>query len=541
MQGYQLKITIRDSHPPIWRRVIVPEHINFYDLDNIIEALFGWTHSHLFGFHFPLEDMEFTGSPYPEEEDNAQECVDEWLKEGCIFRYIYDFGDNWEHVIKVEKVVDYDKRYPTVLKSKGPNMIEDCGGLWGFYEFIEQAETFDMDGVNREFESWDIKESISEKRNYDDLWDMDFSGELSGISEKEDIARNVSYKVECLVEVFSMYSKEDLKTLAKVHGFTGYSKYNKGELAEWLKNQLLDEQYMKELLLGADEDDVELFQNIMDSEGGMVNEEMIEYSILLSSYGAYNPYLDFCQIPGDVQKVYRKINTEEFRNCLQDCWSKRNYCRGAVYLYGAVSIQELQEIYHYYEKREWLEEDAKSTIDRLTQWEEGFVFKAGLLMHSDLAEQQFYRFLRQNQSKYERYFPKDREDFLEYGKYECQNVDEDTGFFIEYLQKSHNMQVPQAMMTFYGIQEAVRMNASEEKQIELLEQMGRKLSAVKQVKTAVENIRKLARYTRTWDLNGHNENEIHPFLPYSSGRKIYPNELCPCGSGKKYKHCCGRK
>ena len=45
--GYQLKITIKNSHPPIWRRIIVPEHITFADLDNIIEAAFGWTHDHM--------------------------------------------------------------------------------------------------------------------------------------------------------------------------------------------------------------------------------------------------------------------------------------------------------------------------------------------------------------------------------------------------------------------------------------------------------------------------------------------------------------
>lgn len=48
--GYQLKITIKGSHPPIWRRVIVPGKINFQDLDDIIEDLFGWTHDHLYEF-----------------------------------------------------------------------------------------------------------------------------------------------------------------------------------------------------------------------------------------------------------------------------------------------------------------------------------------------------------------------------------------------------------------------------------------------------------------------------------------------------------
>ena len=41
MKGYQLKITIKGSSPPIWRRVVVPEKISFEDLDNVIEYIFG--------------------------------------------------------------------------------------------------------------------------------------------------------------------------------------------------------------------------------------------------------------------------------------------------------------------------------------------------------------------------------------------------------------------------------------------------------------------------------------------------------------------
>ena len=32
-----------------------------------------------------------------------------------------------------------------------------------------------------------------------------------------------------------------------------------------------------------------------------------------------------------------------------------------------------------------------------------------------------------------------------------------------------------------------------------------------------------------------------PFVRPAGSRKIYPNEPCPCGSGMKYKRCCGRR
>ena len=47
------------------------------------------------------------------DEEAAQEGIDRWFYEKAKIKYIYDFGDDWEHTILVEKVLDYDKRYPT--------------------------------------------------------------------------------------------------------------------------------------------------------------------------------------------------------------------------------------------------------------------------------------------------------------------------------------------------------------------------------------------------------------------------------------------
>ena len=100
----------------------------------------------------------------------------------------YDFGDDWEHTILVEKVLDYDKRYPQVLKYKGPNMIEDCGGIWGFYDVIEEAEPFDIEESNtylKEHMEFPVFESSKEEENYDPETDIQWQramAELKGNS-----------------------------------------------------------------------------------------------------------------------------------------------------------------------------------------------------------------------------------------------------------------------------------------------------------------------------------------------------------------------
>ena len=111
---YQLKITLKDIEPPIWRRVLVQNGITFNKLHKIIQATFGWLDYHLFDFRFGdtiiwIPDPEYTaGELYgPEVKDlNARRTkIDDLLAPGSRFIYRYDFGDEWKHEVVVEKIL----------------------------------------------------------------------------------------------------------------------------------------------------------------------------------------------------------------------------------------------------------------------------------------------------------------------------------------------------------------------------------------------------------------------------------------------------
>ena len=153
MSGYIIKIAIEQTHPPVWRRVVIPEQISFYHLHQIIQTIFGWKDAHLHDFTFPNENFCValphveTGSRVLSEKNTI---VDDFLGTFKWFRYTYDFGDNWRHKITFEKEdVNYDKRYATVLKAKGENFMEDSGGIWG-----EQADIteYSIEEVNAKLE-----------------------------------------------------------------------------------------------------------------------------------------------------------------------------------------------------------------------------------------------------------------------------------------------------------------------------------------------------------------------------------------------------
>ena len=147
MKAYQLKITIKNSHPPIWRRCIIPAGITFSQLGVLFNEIMGWKGYHLFSFEFQdygirVEELdEDYDDPYYELEEASETLNDPYMENTKWFTYSYDFGDDWEHRVEVEEIV-YDCGYtcPVVLKARGACPFEDCGGIYGYYRYLEALQ-----------------------------------------------------------------------------------------------------------------------------------------------------------------------------------------------------------------------------------------------------------------------------------------------------------------------------------------------------------------------------------------------------------------
>lgn len=519
--GYQLKITIRGSKPPIWRRVIVPEHIAFCDLDDIIEKIFGWTHSHMYEFFIKDWGMRITGAPLMEEEDNAEECIDSWMKVGSEIIYTYDFGDSWEHLIKVEKMVEYEYRYPVVLKFKGPNMIEDCGGIWGFYDCIEDAEPFDMDAVNEEFQSWvlPIAEPIEDVLGLDDELD-DFMDDLDDEFLDEDelietfihednFVRQTYGNLEALEDVYTQFSKEDLVEVAKSHGFKGYSKFGKQRLIEWLVSNLLEKDYFQDYILHADIEEIKVFESAIEENGIYLSEEMLYRSLFLASYGGFLPYYNFYHVPKDVQKKYKEYMTDEIREKRVGEQYFYDVCHSAIYLYGVLSIADLTHIHNLYTKEKCSEIEILEKVQELISRDDIFALKDVYLMDERLIEDDMYIDVLKEHEKIERYIPEEKDVFLSFGKAGVQDPDKDTKFFVEYIMKEANLDYSHAVLAFYLMQEAIRMNQDEMELLGILSDLGCSINRKKQFDKAEQMLKKITNRTRKWDYNGHTWMELN--------------------------------
>lgn len=140
----QLKVTLRGTKPPIWRRVLVENTVTFEALHDIIQTAMGWTNSHLHEFNVNgvrigqmLDDFDADfGDGLI---DDATVTLHSALTPAVSkFEYLYDFGDSWEHAVVVEKWLTADAAvtYPVCTGGKLHAPPEDCGGIPGFYQLL---------------------------------------------------------------------------------------------------------------------------------------------------------------------------------------------------------------------------------------------------------------------------------------------------------------------------------------------------------------------------------------------------------------------
>jgi hypothetical protein len=138
---YQIKVTLKGSKPPIWRRMQVTSETTLVKLHRIRQRVMGWEGSHLYQFvigGIVYGDPGMLGEL--DVEDARTVTLDTLVRgEKSKFLYEYDFGDSWEHELLVEKILPQEegKRYPLCLTGKRVCPPEDCGGIWGYVDFLE--------------------------------------------------------------------------------------------------------------------------------------------------------------------------------------------------------------------------------------------------------------------------------------------------------------------------------------------------------------------------------------------------------------------
>ena len=138
----RLLITLDDVKPPVRRRVEVPLAIRLDRLHLVLQAAMGWTNSHLYEIRardvgWGLPDPDFGDGPLDAKKARLVDVLEDVGTK--TLKYLYDFGDGWEHTVKVERIADAvpGTTYPVLIDATGRCPPEDVGGSWGYAELLD--------------------------------------------------------------------------------------------------------------------------------------------------------------------------------------------------------------------------------------------------------------------------------------------------------------------------------------------------------------------------------------------------------------------
>jgi hypothetical protein len=138
----RLKITLDDVKPAVLCRIEVPLTLRLDRLHLAIQGAMGWTNSHLYEIRagdvgWGITDPNWGDGPLDARKARLIDVLEDVGTK--TLRYLYDFGDGWEHTIKVERLLDPEPTvvYPRLIDATGRCPPEDIGGPWGYAEFLD--------------------------------------------------------------------------------------------------------------------------------------------------------------------------------------------------------------------------------------------------------------------------------------------------------------------------------------------------------------------------------------------------------------------
>ena len=173
---YQFKITLSHIRPPVWRRIEVPADFTLFEMAAVIVSVMGWSGGHLHQFRIGgeyyglpnefMDDMDMT--------DERKVALKDMVEAGTKrFIFEYDFGDGWEHVVQFEGIVEPEQgaKYPRCIKGARHCPPEDCGGPWGYADFLKAIRD-PKNPQHKEMREWIGKDFDSEEFDLEEFSDL---------------------------------------------------------------------------------------------------------------------------------------------------------------------------------------------------------------------------------------------------------------------------------------------------------------------------------------------------------------------------------
>lgn len=346
--------------------------------------------------------------------------------------------------------------------------------------------------------------------------------------------------------------------IAKEYDFELVKGKNRRKQLKQLKEKILEG--MSDRLAEAPSEELKLFMKMAARDWEM---EEAAYSIFFAKYGWIFYFIDYKDdinpvVPDEVVVRLRELpGDKDFERKLVYCHMYRDYLKIFLKLYGVFEKQWLfQEIErHYYAETDETEMPSVSNDDILLKLQEeldNFEIEDSYIFDPDLAEDEDYKTLF-NDVRDKTFYPPSEEE----AEFYCENyIDERLKEYLavkRYLkEKVSDRQEIEGLMMEISV-EAVEELGGMYSIPEIVDRYKVSFSSEEDLKEFERLFRDLEDHLRKWNNRGYTNLELGErgeegsravinwdFDRIRLGNDTYPDAPCPCGSGKKYKQCCGR-
>ncbi|WP_339820275.1 SEC-C metal-binding domain-containing protein [Paenibacillus sp. FSL R7-0216] len=371
----------------------------------------------------------------------------------------------------------------------------------------------------------------------------------------------IGERMQRLADILPSLTKTRLAALASVYNISGRSKMKKEELIAAVQAGMEDSETLQAAFLNSRPKEWELFGSLLDGSYQPSNATPFGYYYYFLDRGLLFTFFEnnqlYLVIPDEVKSAIRKLDQPSFRKALQRSHQLYNYLMSAINLYGIIAPAKLVEIINAQNGGESISEEEllqqlESFLQRTDQY---FELRKGYIASLDMEDKEFEDLVDKVQGKPN--FVPDQQELFKYADHDYFEITSQLTALREFVTKEFRLDPESAEYLVDDIQLSCSMEASLQDLLYEFERRDLDFTSQQQAQQTVALITDVYDHTRMWSNAGHTLDELRqmqemsgnqPATPSIRGHivqqvrsnKIGRNEPCPCGSGLKYKKCCGK-
>ncbi|WP_411842678.1 SEC-C metal-binding domain-containing protein [Salinicoccus sp. HZC-1] len=337
-------------------------------------------------------------------------------------------------------------------------------------------------------------------------------------------------------EYLNVYNMNDLKQMARTISLKHFSKLKKDELIEAIIEKQKETETAAYAYCYIDDESFKNWKAAANNDRKAPYQLEEVFGLYIMGYAfEEKDKEDQYFITDTVKNLFDAVDTEENKEKRITVQRKLNLIRASLHLYGIVSFEQLIHLFKKYY-------DMNMSVEEITQFLEESPYDITLdqenqeIVIDDMNDDQ-YQMVRKLQGARPYYEP----EFAKFIKFSNPNFIDESEHHArlkEWIAKNADVSEEQYHNVYISLLQLIMKGAKQDEIIQYLMSLGVEFKDVDDQRAFFDNIAGIVNNTRHFKFRGHKESELKSKTIVREV-KVGRNDPCPCGSGRKYKKCCG--